>query len=380
MPDPGLGPNAHLIGQPGSRTELHTPALVLDLDALEANLATMERRAHAAGRALRPHAKSHKSIEIARRQVEAGAGGVTCATLAEAEAMVRGGIEGVLLSSPVVHPGMIERLVQLHAKAEGLMVVVDHPASAAALDRAAARTERPLEVLIDVDVGSERTGVRSVDDAVALAAVIRDLPHLRLGGIQAYYGHLQHLTRYEERAAAAAGQKTRIRAVAAALREAGLAPSIVTGSGTGTHHMDLADRPFTELQVGSYLFTDQDYGQVELDPGARQPFRPSLFVAATVISVNPPGCVIIDAGLKAFATDSGVPVPVRGMPAGATYTFKGDEHGGIHAGPGVILPALGEVVELLTPHCDPTVNLHDRYHVVRGGELVAIWPVDARGH
>jgi D-serine deaminase-like pyridoxal phosphate-dependent protein len=380
LPERGLGPNGDLIGRPGSRTRLHTPALVLDLDAFEANLDRMAGKAREAGRALRPHAKSHKSIEIARRQIGAGARGVTCATLAEAETLAGGGIGGVLLSSPVVQPGMIARLARLNTSAEGLMVVVDHPAPAAALDRAAAAAGKPLEVLIDVDVGAGRTGVASLEDALALAGAIRQLASLRLAGIQAYYGQLQHIAAYAERAAAAAEQKRRISAAVDALRDAGIRPGIVSGSGTGTHHMDLADGPFSELQVGSYLFTDQDYRRIELEPGGGSPFRPSLFVAATVISVNQPGCTIVDAGLKALATDSGVPVPARGTAKGATYGFMGDEHGAIRAEPGTGLPPLGDVIELLTPHCDPTVNLHDHYHVVRGNELVAIWPVDARGH
>jgi D-serine deaminase-like pyridoxal phosphate-dependent protein len=286
----------------------------------------------------------------------------------------------VLLSSPVAHPGMIARLVRLNARAVGLMVVVDHPANAAALDRAAAGAARPLEVLVDVDVGSGRTGVTRIEDALALAAQIDGLARLRLAGVQAYYGQLQHVASYTERAAAAAEQKARIRAVVDGLRQAGFAPGIVTGSGTGTHHMDLADGPFTELQVGSYLFTDQDYDQVELEPGGGRPFRPSLFVATSVISINQPDRAIVDAGLKTLATDSGVPVPARGTPPGATYRFMGDEHGGLEVAPGTAPPPLGAVVELLTPHCDPTVNLHDHYHVVRGDQLVAIWPVDARGH
>jgi D-serine deaminase-like pyridoxal phosphate-dependent protein len=374
-----LGPNAALIGEPGSRRRLSTPALLVDLDALQANIAAMAARAAPSGLALRPHAKAHKCTAVARRQLAAGAVGISCATLGEAEAMAAAGLPGILVTSPVTSPAMLARLGALVAGGTDLMVVADHPANVAALDGVAAGAGRRLRLLVDLDVGQRRTGCASVEDAVALAQAIGARPNLAFAGIQAYYGHLQQVPALADRRAAVAEQTARIRALTAALAAAGLAPGIVSGGGTGTALIDLGERVFTELQPGSYLFLDSCYGPLALDEGAA-PFRPSLFVAASIVTANRPGLVICNAGLKALAADSGRPVPVAGAPAGATYRFMGDEHGAIELPAGAPdAPGPGAPVELLTSHCDPTVNLYDRFHAVRGDRLVEIWPIEARG-
>jgi D-serine deaminase-like pyridoxal phosphate-dependent protein len=376
-----LGYNKALIGQEHSRRRLNTPALLIDIEALDRNIARMAETVAAAGRALRPHAKTHKSAEVARRQVAAGAVGICCATLGEAEAMADAGIYGILVTSPVVTPRMIERLMAVHARSEDMMVVVDHPANVELLDGAAAVAGKPLSVLVDFDVGLARTGVADAPTALAVARLVSESANLNFAGIQAYYGHLQHIPDYAERAEKAREQSARIVALCETLREADLAPGIVSGGGTGTHHMDLSEGPFTELQAGSYVFMDQDYNRIALAPDAPAPFETSLFVQATVVSASHPGAAIIDAGLKSLATDVGTPEVVAGAPPGASYGFKGDEHGRIaydaRDNRGL---TVGDVVELITPHCDPTVNLHDAYHCVRGDELVDIWPIDARGH
>jgi len=374
------GPNDDRVGQPGSRWRLSTPALLVDLDAFEDNVATMAAMARRAGLGLRPHAKAHKSLAVARRQLTAGALGISCATLGEAEVMAGAGLPGVLVTSPVVTPPMIGRLMALLATGAAVTVVADHPDNVAALDAATAAAGRRLPVVVDFEVGQRRTGAASEAAALALARQIAAASHLDYAGLQAYYGHLQQIPVAADRQTAAAAQQERVRSLRWALAAAGLAPPIVTGGGTGTAFADLAAGVFTELQPGSYLFLDSCYGALPLAADGGQPFRPSLFVQASIVSANQPGLVVCNAGLKSFAADSGRPRPVRGCPADATYRFMGDEHGAIELPAGTTdVPALGATVELLTSHCDPTVNLYDWMHCVRGDRLVEIWPVDARG-
>jgi 3-hydroxy-D-aspartate aldolase len=372
-------PDASLIGQAASRTRLTTPALILDLDRLEANIATMAAQCRAAGIGLRPHAKTHKSVRIARLQLEAGALGACCATVGEAEILARAGIGGVLVTSPLVVPSKVARLAALHRSGAVLLVVVDHPRHVADLDRALDGAHRRLPVLVDVDPGLGRTGVASLADAVALARAVADSLHLEFAGLQSYAGHLQHVESFAARADLAAASFERLRALIAALRAQGLAPRIVSGGGTGTSSIDAAARVFTELQAGSYAVMDVEYEQVELAEGGVSPFAPALFVQATVISNNAPGMATTDAGLKRFATDGPRPRLVRGAPDGSVYALSGDEHGCIVLADASQAVELGAVVECVVPHCDPTVNLYDAYHCVRGERLVDLWPVDARG-
>lgn len=368
----------HLIGRQGSRGQLNTPVLVLELAALEANIAAMAGFARRAGIALRPHSKTHKSPEIARRQIAAGAAGICCAKLGEAEAMVEAGIAGVLLTSPVVTPMGIERLVALNARAEGLVVVADDPDNVEALAAAARQSGRPLAVVIDIDPGIHRTGVASPEAALALARRVADAPALRYAGLQFYSGRLQHVGAYADRRAAAIREADYLRDIVARLAREGLPPPLVTGGGTGTHEIDAELGVLTEIQAGSYVFLDVQYEAVALRADGSQPFVPALFVDTTVVSANTPGLATTDAGLKAFATDGPAPRLVDGAPAGSAYRFFGDEHGAITLPQGRRL-APGSLVTCLTPHCDPTVNLHDAYYVVQGRTLTDIWPIAARG-
>ncbi|AJP73986.1 DSD1 family PLP-dependent enzyme [Sphingomonas hengshuiensis] len=352
---------------PFPRDALPTPALVIDLAALERNIAAMAAFAAARGIKLRPHAKTHKSAEIALRQIAGGAVGICCAKLGEAEALVDAGAADIHLTSPVVRPDAIARLAALNRRI-ALSVVVDHPDTVVALD---AGVDAPLTVLIDVDPGMLRTGVASAEAAVALARAITASARLKLGGVQFYCGSLQHVPALAERRAALAERAEYLRSVLAALAEAGFAVSHVTGGGTGSFAIDAELGVLTELQVGSYVFMDREYRDCEAaGPG----FETALFVDATVVSVNAPGRVTIDAGLKAFAADAGVPVVLAG--AEGRYVFTGDEHGAVI---GAVPPGLGARVVLMPPHCDPTVNLYDRYHLVAGDEVIGAWPVTARG-
>ena len=371
--------HAHLIGRQGSRKALNTPVLVVELDALNRNIQAMARFASAHGLKLRPHAKTHKSPDIARLQVEAGAVGACCAKLGEAEALADGGITiGLHITSPVVSAPAIERLIALNARTEDLMTVVDNPINVAALGEAA-KGDKPLKVIIDIDPGIHRTGVASPEAAVAVFEAIRAQPGLTYMGVQYYCGMHQHIEDFAARKSSIAERTDYLQRVIAALTEAGGAPEIVTGGGTGTHAIDAELGVFTELQVGSYIFMDSQYLACDLrGEGQPAPFETALMVDARVVSANSPGLVTLDAGFKAFSTDAGQPVPIAGAPEGAMYRFMGDEHGALIVGE-ARPPALADVVTLAAPHCDPTVNLYDTYHVVQGDTLRALWPVAGRG-
>ncbi len=372
--------HGELIGRQGSRRSLNTPVLVLDVEALDRNIATMAALAEAKGVALRPHAKTHKSVDIARRQVAAGAVGLCCAKLGEAETLAEGGIEGLHITSPVVSPGAIARLVALNGRMERLSVVVDHPANVAALAQAAS-PERPLTVIIDIDPGIKRTGVASAEAAVALAQAIGATPSLDYAGVQFYCGREQHIEDFAERRTAVRDRTEYLSSVIHALSEAGFAPGVVTGSGTGTHRIDVELGVFTELQVGSYVFMDDQYRACDLaGQGADSPpYEASLFVDSRVVSASAHGLVTVDAGFKSFATEGHPPTAGEGAPEGARYMFMGDEHGALVARGIETALTVSDRVVLGVPHCDPTVDLYDSYHVVEGDTLVGIWPVSARG-
>lgn len=364
----------HLIGQQGSRASLNTPALLIDLDAFERNVAAMAAAARAGGVALRPHAKTHKSVEVARRQIAAGAVGVCCAKLGEAEALSEGGIENILITSPVVGRPATERLAALARVARGLMATVDHPDAVDAL----AATGVAITLVVDVDPGLHRTGVANAEAAVALAQRIGAAPTLTFGGVQFYCGSQQHIEVYDERRAAIAERTAYLSTVLASLSEAGLTPPLVTGGGTGSYAIDIELGVLNELQVGSYIFMDRQYSDCDLADGLN-PFETSLVIDARVISANHAFRSTVDAGFKAFATEAGPPPILRGAPIGTAYRFMGDEHGAIIPPKGAAPPKLGEVLTFGAPHCDPTVNLYDAYHAVRGDTLVDIWAIEGRG-
>ncbi len=375
-----LGPNADLIGQPGSRHHLTTPALVLDLDAFERNLARMTAMLRPRGVRIRPHAKTHKCAEIARRQIAAGATGICVATLHEAEALARGGVAAMLITSPVIGAAKIARLVRLNAALPALMVVADNAENVRALAAAAQESGGVLRVLVDIDIGMQRTGVPTAAAVVALARLVASSAGLAYGGVQAYSGRVQHIEAYADRDRTYGAQLDTLRHAVAALTEAGLAPDIITGGGTGSVGIDCGASLITEHQAGSYIFMDVEYNAVEILPGGNAvPFETALTMRNSVVSTNAKGFVTIDGGYKCFATDGPKPIVHAGAPAGTQYDFFGDEHGRLIFAHHDEAMALGATVELVTPHCDPTVNLHNYYHVVQGDRLVDIWPIDARG-
>jgi D-serine deaminase-like pyridoxal phosphate-dependent protein len=366
-----------LIGRPGSRRELNTPALVIDRDTLDRNIAKMAELARSKKVALRPHAKTHKSVDIAQRQIAAGAVGVCCAKLGEAEALTDGGIDSILITSPVVTAQALARLAALNRRIRELIVVADNPANVAALAKAVGAST--LKVIIDIDPGIRRTGVASPAAALELLNTIREHRNLVYSGVQMYCGMQQHIASYEQRATAIRERTEYLASVITLLKENGGTPAVVTGSGTGTHRIDAELGVFTEWQVGSYVFMDRQYAECELANGVANPYEYSLFVDATVISANTRGMATIDAGFKALSTDGGSPVIVSGAKPDAVYHFMGDEHGAVVDPAFAATWSIGDSVRLAVPHCDPTVNLYDTYHVVSGDTLVEIWPVTARG-
>ncbi|MCX8100253.1 MAG: DSD1 family PLP-dependent enzyme [Geminicoccaceae bacterium] len=372
--------NERLVGLEGGIVRLDTPALVLDLDAFEANLAAMAAFARAQGVKLRPHAKTHKSVTVARRQLEAGeVVGFCCAKLGEAEALARGGIDGLLLTSPVFGESKLARLRALHGRLADLAIVVDDPEQIDALARTFAAAGRRLHVLVDVDVGSHRFGAPSIADALALARRIAAEPALEFAGIQGYAGSIQHIALYAERAAAAEGPAATLAAIRDALRAEGLPCPIVTGAGTGTHEIDARGGVFTELQVGSYAFMDVEYLDCGLTADGSPRFRPGLEVWTRVLSRRHAGFVTTDAGTKCFATDGPLPRVVAGAPPGSTYRMAGDQFGRLILPDGAASPPMGAIVRCLVPHCDPTINLWDHMVCRRGDRVEAIWAIDGRG-
>ncbi|HTA68395.1 MAG TPA: DSD1 family PLP-dependent enzyme [Bryobacteraceae bacterium] len=349
-----------------TKKQLPTPALLMDLDAMEANLTRMADRVKQCGKKLRPHAKAHKCVDIAKRQIAAGATGISVATLAEAELLSKAGIPNLLLTSPVADPLKIARIVQT-----GAMVAVDHVQQAAWYEEAAAKARRTVDVLIDLDVGDHRTGARSTEQALDIAQAVDRAAHLRLKGLQGYSGRASHAGDFAERKKVSEHAFSGAIATQSAMKHAGLSIEILSGGSTGTWDIDLALPEVTELQAGSYVFMDLDYRRVGAD------FRHSLTVLATVISANHEGFVTVDAGLKAFATDRGYGPEAANLP-GAGYRWGGDEFGYVDLNGSAAKPRLGDRIEFIPPHCDPTVNLYDRIHACRGDNVEAIWPIMAR--
>ncbi|HUQ74875.1 MAG TPA: DSD1 family PLP-dependent enzyme [Burkholderiales bacterium] len=350
--------------------EVDTPALILELDAFEANLATLSTSLEKHRVRIRPHAKTHKCAEIAKRQIARGAVGVCCQKVSEAEALVDAGIGDVFVSNEVVGAKKIARLAELSKRAH-IGVCVDNAANLEAI----AATGAKLDVYIELEVGMRRCGIEPGEAALRLAQSIKQFPHLRFAGLQAYHGRAQHMRTMEERHAAIEGAAQHVAQMKRLLAKAGIECPVVTGAGSGTYMLEV-EAGWDEIQVGSYVFMDVDYAKNEWAAPLPR-FQHALFVLATVMSRPAADRAIVDAGLKASSVDSGLPV-VWQRP-GLVYGGASDEHGRIDIAPGTKAPALGEKLLLVPGHCDPTVNLYDWYVCVRGGRVEALWPITARG-
>ncbi|HLS19600.1 MAG TPA: alanine racemase [Paracoccaceae bacterium] len=366
-----VDPNHPALGQ------LPTPALVIDVAALDRNIARMAAHAEDAGMALRPHIKTHKSVEIARRQIASGAKGLACATVAELLHLVEAGLDDILLTSPIADPMKADLIAQANMRAK-IAVVIDHPLQAALLSEAVGRHGGALDVLVDIDVGQNRSGVADIESCIAVARAIDEAADLRLAGIQGFAGQAQHVVAEAERRQAAADVAAYLTRCRDALATEGFSIDWVSGSGTGTSRYDMDGGPFTELQVGSYVFMDADYGRLEGGPEAGLDFERSLFVLATVVSVSRAGQVTIDAGVKAFAVNGPLPQVVIGVDGPIKYAFAGDEHGILKLGENTIRPSLGDRVLVEATHCDPTVNLYAGFNAIDMDGRVERWEIGGR--
>ncbi len=337
-----------------TKNQIPTPALLLDLDLLETNLARMAQRAKQSGKQLRPHAKAHKCVEIARRQIEHGACGISVATVAEAELMAKNGIPGILLTSPLADPAKIGRVA-----ATGAMAVVDHVRQVEWYEAAASGT---IDLLIDLDVGDHRTGASSPEQALAIARAIGRSPRLRLRGLQAYSVSGSHGATPDERKHISQSAFQTAAGIRDLLSSEGFPTEILSGGSTGSWDIDLDLPDVTEIQAGSYVMMDLAYRRIGID------FEHAMTILATVVSANHDNFVTVDAGFKAFSTDRGYgPEPAKFE---AKYRWGGDEFGYLEA-----KLSLGDRVEFIAPHCDPTVNLYHRIYACRGESVEAIWPV-----
>ncbi len=351
----------------GQRLEdVDTPALILDLAVFEKNQKTLFDLVKNRVR-IRPHAKTHKCPEVAKRQIALGAVGMCCQKVSEAEAMVEGGVADVLVTNEIVGAPKLERLAALSRRAK-VGVCVDNGENLNAL----ASTGAKLDIYIEIEVGMRRCGVAPGKPALALAKEILRHKNLRFAGLQAYHGRAQHIRGMEERHAAIETSAQQVFHTRKLLEKAGIPCPIVTGAGSGTFMLEVEAGAWDEIQPGSYAFMDADYAKNEWAAPLPR-FEHALFVLSTVMS-RAPQHAVVDAGLKASSVDSGMPT-VWGR-EGLRYTHASDEHGWIE---GAKLPALGEKLLLVPGHCDPTINLYDWYVCVRNARVEDLWPITARG-
>ncbi len=363
--------------------DVDTPALMIDLDAFERNLARMADTLKDRPVRLRAHSKTHKSPLIGAKQVALGAVGVCCQKVSEAEIMVAGGVSNVLVSNEVIGARKLERLAALAGDAEWLGLCIDSDEGLAQASAAASGAGTALHALVEIDIGAGRCGVAPGEPALRLARAIADAPGLVFAGLQAYHGSAQHIRDHDGRRQAIDAAIKMTRQTVGLLERNGLTCAIVGGAGTGTFEMEAASGVYTELQAGSYIFMDADYARNRAKGGGPfDSFEHALFVYATVMSVPGEGTAVVDAGHKALSVDSGMPEPFA--MAGVTYQGPSDEHGVLKTGGSNKPPALGDKILLIPGHCDPTVNLHDWYICVRGmgtpqAHVEDIWPVTARG-
>jgi D-serine deaminase-like pyridoxal phosphate-dependent protein len=357
--------------------EVDTPALVIDLDVFESNLDRMAALLAPTKARLRAHAKTHKSPVIALQQMARGAVGQCVQKVGEAEVLAWGGVPDILVSNEVVGTVKLARLVALSNIAR-VAICVDDASQVSAIASAAEGAGTRLTVLVEIDVGAGRCGVSPGPQAVALAQMIAGSPHLIFGGLQAYQGSAQHLRHPAQRAAAIDHATAGSRRTVEQLRQRGLDCPIVGGGGTGTFALEAESGIYNEIQAGSYVFMDADYGRnLDATGAAVSTFGQSLFVLSTVMSAARKGVAVVDAGLKALSTDSGMPL-IHGRES-LRYVSASDEHGTIEVPAESAAPKLGEKLRLVPGHCDPTVDRHAWYVGVRRGRVECLWPVAARG-
>ncbi len=354
-----------------------TPALLIDLDAFDRNVARLAKAVAGTNVRPRPHSKSHKCAVIALRQMAAGAVGVCCQKVGEAEAMVYGGVSNLLISNEIVGTTKIARLAAL-AKQARVAVCADHPANVKDLNEAALAFGVRLPVLVEINVGADRCGVEPGEPALSLARQIAASPGLRFGGLQAYHGAAQHVREFAKRKEAIDAGIEKTRRTVELLAGRGLACELVTGAGTGSYGFEAGSGVYNEVQAGSYIFMDADYARnLAPDGSPWSEFEHSLFVWATVMSRPTKDRAVLDAGHKALSVDAGLPWVV-GMPD-VEYIRAADEHGKLSVRNPDRALEIGTKLRLIPGHCDPTVNLYDWFVAYRNDRVEALWPITARG-
>ena len=359
--------------------DIATPALILDLDALERNVRKMGEFAKSAGMRHRSHGKMHKSVDVQKLQQEmGGACGVCCQKVSEAEVFARGGITDILVSNQVTQPRKIARLANLPKLGARTICCVDDLDNVSDLSKGAVEAGTQIECLVEIDCGAGRCGVTTTEKVVELARAIDAAEGLKFAGLQAYQGAMQHLDSYAERKAKTKIAIDMVTEAVAALKDEGLTCDIVGGGGTGSYYFESASGVFNELQCGSYAFMDADYGRILDEDGNRiddGEWENALFILTSVMSHAKADKAIVDAGLKAQSVDSGLPT-IYGRDD-VEYVKCSDEHGVVMDPQGVL--KINDKLRLVPGHCDPTCNVHDWYVGVRGGKVETLWPVSARG-
>jgi D-serine deaminase-like pyridoxal phosphate-dependent protein len=346
------------------KSEIDTPALILDLDVVEENIRAMAAYFAVRRQKLRPHFKTPKTAEIARRQLAAGAMGITASKLGEVEVLARAGLGPVLLANQISGPAKVDRFFKAAAQV-GLIGTVESEFNVREFEAGAARAGRAADVIVEVDTGMHRCGTATPEETVELARYAQRAG-LKYRGVMGYEGHAVLIPDRNKRIATAREALTTLSRHVEALRSAGLAPEIVSAGGTGTY--DIAgDWPdVTEVQAGSYVFMDGAYRTVRPDLG-----RPALTLLATVISRRG-ARAIIDAGMKSITNEFGPPTV---KDTAIKVAHLSEEHGGVAAGESSLEP--GSKIEIVPSHNDTTINLHSEYYVVRGDEVIAVWPIEA---
>jgi D-serine deaminase-like pyridoxal phosphate-dependent protein len=360
------------------RAQIPTPALLLDLDAFEDNISKMASHLKVRNKAFRPHGKTHKCPEVAKALLRAGAIGCCAARLSEAEVFADAGIPGLLITTAVIGQDKIARAIALATKAPDTIFVVDNRQNVRDINDAAGARGGGEPIKLAVDLFFGRTGIQPGQPAVELAQLIDKLPHVTFVGLQSYDGSAAHTTPFDARAARTTSTMGKAVETRALLERSGIACPMVTAGSTGTYRVDSENPGITELQPGSFVFMDMEYGMIGGPNGTEyRDFKNSLTVVTTVVSRSP-GIAIVDGGYKAFATDRPFTPTAVGID-GVTYHWAGDEHGRLDVTQASRDLVVGDRVEFLPPHVDPTVNLFDHIYALRGDRVEDIWPISARG-
>ena len=360
-----------------SKWDLDTPALVLDLDKLEQNIAVVKASLAGTKVGARPHAKTHKSADIAKLQLAAGAVGVCTAKLTEAEALFAEGIQKLCMTTSNLSKAKIQRAMDLRKKNREFIQAVDFPQNARDLSDAARAAGVTADVVVDVAIGT-RSGVPAGDQALALAQLVDTLPNLRFRGMLAYDGGAQHIKGYTTRLDQSLARSADAAHTFERMKASGLNVEIFSGGGTGTYNIMTKVPGYTDVQVGSYVFMDAQYMAIGNEQGdIFTDFAPSLTVMTTVVNTYFPNRITTDAGSKSLTLNKPDPI-VIGEP-GFRYTAGSDEFGTIQYDTANKAYKVGDKLELVVPHCDPVVNLYDVFYGVRNDKVEAVWPVTARG-